>query len=97
MVNSIHSQVLTNIFKDCVKSGNFPDILNYADITPAFKKGDSTDKANYRPLSTLSNFSKVFQKIIYAQIRSFIELKLIKYLTGFSAKHNTQHAHLKTI
>ena len=40
MVNSVHiySQVLTNIFNDCVKSGNFPDILKYDDITPVFKK-----------------------------------------------------------
>ena len=35
MVNSFHinSQVLTNTFNDCMKSGNFPDILKYADIT----------------------------------------------------------------
>ena len=41
MVSSIHiySQVLTNIFNNCVKSGNFPDILKYADTTPVIKKG----------------------------------------------------------
>ena len=63
MINSIHiySQILTNIFNDCVKSGNFPDILKYADITLAFKKGDTGDKTNYRPISTLlisQKFSK---------------------------------------
>ena len=38
MVSSFHkySQVMTNIFYDWVKSGNTPDILNYADITPVF-------------------------------------------------------------
>ena len=46
MINSVHIyfQVLTNIFNDCVKSGDFPDILKYADITPVFKIGDRTDK-----------------------------------------------------
>ena len=70
MINSVHiySQELINIFNDCVKSGNFSDILKYTDITPVFKKGDTTDKTNYRPVSTLSNFPKVFEKIIYAQI-----------------------------
>ena len=99
MINSVHiySQVLTNIFNDCVKSGKFPDILKYADITPVFKKGDTTDKTNYRPISTLSNFSKVFEKMIYAQINSFMEPKLSKFLAGFRAKHNTQHALLKMI
>ena len=99
MVNSVHiySHVLTNIFNDCVKRGNFPDILKYADITPVFKKGDTTDKTNYRPISTLSNFSKVFEKMIYAQISSFMEPKLSKYPAGFHGKHNTQHAFLKMI
>ena len=35
--------------------------------------------------------------MIYVQISSFIELKLPKYLVGFRAKHNTQHALLKVI
>ena len=49
MVNSVHtySHAITKIFNDSSKSGNFPDILKYADITPVFKKGDKTDKSNY--------------------------------------------------
>ena len=40
MVNLVHiySQVLANIFNDCVKRGKFTDILKYDDITPVFKK-----------------------------------------------------------
>ena len=40
MVTLVHeySQGLTKIFNDCVKKGNFPDILKYADITPVFFK-----------------------------------------------------------
>ena len=99
MINSVHiySQVLTNIFNNCVKSGNFPDILKYTDITPVFKKGDTTDKTNCGPISTLSNFSKAFEKMIYAQISSFMEPKLSKYLAGFHVKHNTQNALIKMI
>ena len=49
MVNSVHiySHALTNIFNDFVKRGNFPNILKYPDITPIFKKGDTTYKSNY--------------------------------------------------
>ena len=68
MINSVHIyyQVLTNIFNDFVKSGDFLDILKYSDITPVLWKGNTTGKTNYRPISTLSNFSKVFEKMIYA-------------------------------
>ena len=69
--------------------------MKYADITSVVKKSDTTGKTNYRPISTFSNFSKVFEKLIYAQVNSFMEPKLSKYLTGFHAKHNIQHALLK--
>ena len=89
MINSVHIylQELTKIFNNFEKSGNFPDILKYAVILHQFsKRGDATDKTNYRPISSLSNFSNVFEKMIYAQINSFMESKLSKYLAGFPCK-----------
>ena len=81
MVSSVHiySHALTKIFNDGVKPGNFFDIQKYSDITPVFEKGDMTDKSKSRPLSTISNFSNIFEKLIYTQINSFTESKLSKY------------------
>ena len=93
----VYSHRLTIIFNNCIKNSKFPDILKYADITPVFKKGDTTDKSNYRPISTLSNFSKIFEKLIYSQVNSYMEPKLSKYLVGFRRNHNTQHALLRMI
>ena len=80
------SHALTNIFNDCVKSGDFSDILKYADINPVFKEGDTSDKR------TFSNSSKVFEKLIFTQINCFMEPKLSKYLARFRKSHNTRHA-----
>ena len=66
-------------------------ILKYADITPFFKKGDTTDKSSYRQISTLSNFSKIFERLIYTQINLFMKNKLLIYLAGFRKSHNTQY------
>ena len=55
------------------------------------------DKQNYRPVSTLSNLSKVFEKLIYSQINTYMSDKFSKYLTGFRKNHNTQHALLNMI
>ena len=82
---------------NCIKNKKFPDILKYADIVPVFKKGDTTDKSNYRTISTLSNFLKIFEKLIYSQVNSYMEPKLPKYLAGFRRNHNTQHAFLRMI
>ena len=85
------------ILNKCLEDGIFPDSLKYADVTPVFKKGDNTAKENYRPISTLSNFSKVFERLLHNQISNFMELNFSKFLTGFRKKHNTQHALLMMI
>ena len=57
---SAYYEKLTDIFKNCIRSGTFPEILQKAEGTPVFKKGDPTSKTDYRPVSTSSNFSKNF-------------------------------------
>lgn len=48
MFNSFHVyfQALTIDFQWLCKSGNFSDIPNYIDITPAFRNGGTSDKSN---------------------------------------------------
>ena len=61
----VYSSKLTQILNHCVSTASFPDLLKYADMIPVFKKGDATDKENYRPIRTLPDFSKIFEKLIH--------------------------------
>jgi hypothetical protein len=45
----------------------FPERLKYAVIKPLHKNGDIEDMTNYRPISLLTSFSKVFENIIYVR------------------------------
>ena len=93
----VFSSKLTQILNHFVSTESFPDPLKYVNVTPVFKKGDVTDKENYRPISTLSQFSKIFEKFICSQIFEFTKPKLSKYITAFRRNVNTQHALLKMI
>ena len=62
-----------------------------------FKKGDSTSKIGYCSVSTLSNFSKIFEKLIYLQLSNYMQNKFSIYLTGFWKNHGTQLALYKMI
>ena len=52
----------------------FPSLWKLANVTPVFKKGDNKYCSNYRPISLLSNLSKVFEKLVHKHI--------YEYLTG---------------
>ena len=67
------STTLSTIFNLCIEHGHFPDELKIGCITPVFKKGDKTNKSNYRPICSLSPFSKIFERIIYDRMLKFID------------------------
>jgi hypothetical protein len=46
-----------------ILSGSFPARLKYSVIKPLFKKGDKKDLKIFRPISLLTSFSKIFEKL----------------------------------
>ena len=91
--------VLTDILNTSIRLGTYPSKLKMAKITPVFKGNDDTDANNYRPISLLSSFNRVFEKIIYKRLTSYIEkydlLNSSQY--GFHKGYSTQHAILDIV
>ena len=68
-----------------------------ANVTPVYKKGNRSNKDNYRPVSILPNLSKFFERCLCKQIATYFENILSKYQCGFSKQHNAQHCLLALI
>ena len=85
---------LTYICNAALKSGVFPDRLKYAIVKPIHKKGSKMDIANYRPISILTSFSKIFEKIIYNRLHTHLEINniLVHEQFGFRMHHSTEQA-----
>ena len=47
--------------------------------------------------TTLSNFTKLFESILFTQLNRYMQNKFSKYLTGFRKNHNTQNSLLRMI
>ena len=62
---------------------SFPNKLKIAHITPVFKSGKKDDPINYRPISILPSFSKIFEKVV--------TVRLIKFLNVNNNLSNCQH------
>ena len=61
------------IFNNCIDSGTFPDIWKRSNIIPVHKKGDKQIVDNYRPVSLLPMFGKIFEKLLFNSIMDFLE------------------------
>ena len=65
------SPVLANYFNKLMASGTFPDVLKVGRITPIFKKDNPECIKNYRPISTLPIFGKIFNFFLLKRLYSF--------------------------
>ncbi len=92
-------QPLHHIFNLSITSGIFPSLLKIAKVLPVYKKGDRQSVSNYRPISLLNTFSKIFESIIGDRLTRFL-IKydiLYKYQFGFRKKHSTKLALLDSM
>jgi len=63
---------LTFIFNNILTTGVFLERLKFSEVKPLHKKGVTTDFSNYRPISLLTSFSKIIEKIIYNRLYSYL-------------------------
>ena len=82
---------LTHLYNLSFQTGVFPDIWKIAKVIPIFKKGDRTDEDNYRPISLLSCFEKILERLMCKRILDFLKKHKILYKLqfGFRENHST--------
>ena len=51
----------------CISEGNFIAEFKEPEVRPLYKNGERADKSNYRPISILSNVSKIYERCLYSQ------------------------------
>lgn len=88
------SKLLSDNFNVCFKEGIFPDSLKIAKVVPIHKSGSKDDPNNYRPISLLSIFSKIFEILIRNRLDFFLcSNKIIdENQFGFLKKSSTSSA-----
>ena len=77
----IFSNHFTLLYNMSLVTKIFPDLMKIACVCPAFKYGDSDILDNYRPISSLSVFSKVFERLTLNRILIFLSINKILTLS----------------
>ena len=82
---------LSKIYNWGIENGKYPDDLKIAKVIALYKKGVKYDPNNYRPISLLSHFDKIFEKILCGRLVSFLERNKILYCYqyGFRKLYST--------
>ncbi len=88
------SSLLALLVNQSFQFGIFPDKLKVAKVITLFKKGNPDLPSNYRPISLLPIFSKVFEKLMYKRLYKFLELHEVFYSLQirFQENHSIDHA-----
>ena len=72
IISTSISLPLEYIFNLCITKSKWPRVLKTAKVVPIYKAGDRSCTSNYRPISLISNNAKIFEKIIYNRLYTFL-------------------------
>ena len=91
---------LLMLINHSLSMGLFPNKLKLSKIVPVYKnKGNTDEMNNYRPISLLSTFSKVFEKVVFKQISEYFQLNNMFFNSqyGFRENHSCEYAALELV
>ncbi len=93
------SKPLEILFNASFTTGIVPNKFKIANIIPVYKNGSRNIKSNYRPISLLSVFNKLLEKLMSKRLISYIDSNNIFSETqfGFRSNHSTDHAILSIV
>ena len=83
MLSSVIVSLLVILTNESFSKGTFPDKLKIAKVVALHKKGSTDNPSNYRPISLLSVFSKIFEKLMHRRLYNFLEINEILHPLQF--------------
>ena len=87
---------ITYLVNLSIRPGTFPNEIKFARVIPIFKYGNEQLINNYRPISVMPFFSKIYEKVMANFLIHFLDaigiLSNFQFGFGHTSKHRTTHA-----
>ena len=88
---------LTNIINRDIKENKFSEDAKTALVRPLHKKNDRDKIENYRPVSILNGFSKVYEKYLLNSLSNEIEKILSNFIAAYRKTYSSSHVLIRLI
>ena len=88
------SNLVCHIYNHSFKTGNYPNKLKFATVTPVHKADSKMALNNYRPISVLPIFSKILERLVHKRLINFLVKNgaLFEHQYGFQPNKTTNMA-----
>ena len=88
--SDVFTPVVTDDYNNCVAISIFPEFFKTAEVIPSYKTDKPTEKTNYKPISILSNISKIYERLMHDNIIDYFNV-LSKFQCGFRKGFGAQN------
>ena len=88
LVQNHIAKPLTTLINLSFSTGYYPKALKYAKVIPIFKAKAKNEVSNYRPISLLPLFNKIFEKLMYSRLIGFLNKNKVLYTHQFGFQKN---------
>ena len=93
------SKPLAHIFNLTFTTGIIPEQIKTSLVTPVFKSNEENKFENYRPISVLTCFAKLLEKLMYKRLIKYVEKNniLADHQYGFRKNRSTELAIIELV
>ena len=97
MAAPLLTEPLTDIINSSIINEAYPDTLKIASVCTAYQKEDRLDKKNYRPISILNKFAKIFERFYLIKLIPIFNKIMSENLSAFRKNYSAQHVLLRVL
>ena len=96
-LSAVIDKHLTNIINTDLESSCFSENAKISPVKPIYKKESRSDKNNYRPVSILNSFSKIYERFINDKLLNHVNGILSDFVFAYRSKYSSNHMILRLI
>ena len=88
---------LSNIISYDLSDNQYSEHAKTAAVRPCYKKDDRTKVKNYRPVSLLNIFSKIYERFLHENLTNYVNSFLSKFISAYRKSYSSNHVLLRLI